>query len=173
MIYFHGTTRNRLEQILKEGIRPDVPRTWNIEKNDPDRAGCVFITGEQYHACAFALNGIRRLLRSRAPGEPGDRFLDYYFDSKFIIKIVVFHISIPDDVELMRDEKGAESTFRLRGAIPPSWFVGYAEYENRSSDDQRLVITKYTELAAGSEIPEIFQGMGSDGPLHEALKEAR
>lgn len=119
-IFFHGTTADRVEAILKEGIRPDVRKIWNYKDNH-ERAKCVYVTPREDDAVQLALWGAaRRWKDTGSCGAVG-------FDG--VLRLVVFHIEIPDDVKLVPDEHPTHG-YRLAGSIPPTWILGYSTYSN-------------------------------------------
>lgn len=130
-IYFHGTTRDRLAAIIKEGIRPDVERTWSCDR-DGARGASVFFSNNMSAAWSVALEGLQK--RTQRPPDsqalPIIRFLDLFVEPG-LNEIVIFEISFPDDATIIRDEndrEGPATYFRMVGSIPPEWFAGYWEY---------------------------------------------
>lgn len=129
MKYFHGTTSNYVDSILRDGLRPVNANRWHVsipengyqpDVEDPD--GYIYLTDSLLTGLVWAL-ARAEYLRAR----PGQLFTPKGFHSPFrkdfdapvIVdaKPVLLVVTLPETIQLEIDYKSV-SAYMLRGSIP-------------------------------------------------------
>jgi hypothetical protein len=131
MVYYHGTVKKYLKDILKNGLQPCLVNAWrahidlpwvNAEIRDKEEPGYVYLTSDLIFALNMA-HGKAEYLRAK-PGETMKHFFMTKDKNTPIIHTtpVVLKVDLPSHFNITPDpHSGEESGYRYHGVIDPKY----------------------------------------------------